>query len=159
VLKQLSSLTVEADGRYATDRELQFLKDYLQSVDQRISAYEKVRDAADTIIAEMEAEKNLRNQTEKEKLFYIGSDDRSQTCLRDMRGILRCSAAAMLVDDLERMRQAVLLWYYTIVRAFGYQKDAEVIYRLLEELVEKNLTEEEAELMKPILQLNCTILR
>jgi len=52
-----------------------------------------------------------------------------------------------------------LLWYYTIVRAFGYQKDAEVIYRLLEELVEKNLTEEEAELMKPILQLNCTILR
>ncbi|MBE9170846.1 allophycocyanin [Pleurocapsales cyanobacterium LEGE 06147] len=159
MLKQLSSLTVEADGRYATDRELQFLKDYFTSVDQRISAYEKVRDAADTILAEMEAEKNVRNQTEKEKLFYIGSDDRSQTCLRDMRGILRCSAAAMLIDDLERMRQAVLLWYYTIVRAFGYEKDTEIMYRLLEKLVDKHLTEEEAELMKPILQLNYTILR
>ncbi len=159
MLKQLSSLMIEADGRYATERELQFLKDYLQSVDQRISTYEKVRDAADIIISEIEAEKNLRNQTEQEKLFYMGSEDRSQTCLRDMKGILRCSAAAMLVDDLERMRQAVLLWYYTIVRAFSYQKDAEIMYRLLEKLVEKNLTEEEAELMKPILQLNYTILR
>ncbi len=159
MLKQLSSLMIEADGRYATERELQFLKDYLQSVDQRISTYEKVRDAADIIISEIEAEKNLRNQTEQEKLFYMGSEDRSQTCLRDMKGILRCSAAAMLVDDLERMRQAVLLWYYTIVRAFSYQKDAEIMYRLLEKLVEKHLTEEEAELMKPILQLNYTILR
>ncbi len=159
MLKQLSSLTVKTDGRYATEGELQFLKDYLDSANQRISTYEKVRDAADTIMAEIEAEKNVRNQTEKEKLFYLGSDDRSQTCLRDMRAILRCSAAAMLIDDLERMRQAVLLWYYTIVRAFSYENDAEIMFRLLKELVDKHLTEAEAELMKPILQLNCTILR
>ena len=45
MLSQLKNLGLETDGRYATDAELAFLKAYLQSARQRISAYEKIRDA------------------------------------------------------------------------------------------------------------------
>jgi hypothetical protein len=158
MLKQLARLTVEADGRYATSGELQFLKDYLASVEQRVSAYEKIRDAADEMIAEVEAEKNTRNQSKQEKVFYLGTEDRSSVCIRDMRGILRCSAATMLLGDLDRMREAVLVWYQTIVRAFSYEKDTEMMYQFLEGIVKKQLTPEEFAVVKPMLQLNYTIL-
>jgi len=42
MLKQLSRLSNETEGRYASTVELQFIKDYVNSVDTRISAYEKI---------------------------------------------------------------------------------------------------------------------
>ena len=50
MLNQLSRLSVEADGRYATSEELQFLKDYIQSLDLRLSAYEKISAAQTEIV-------------------------------------------------------------------------------------------------------------
>ena len=50
MLNQLSRLSVEADGRYATTEELQFLKDYIQSLDLRLSAYEKISAAQTEIV-------------------------------------------------------------------------------------------------------------
>ena len=159
MLTQLSRLSIEADGRYASDRELKFLKDYFETAETRISAYEKIRDAEEAIFERVEMEKKTRNQTQKEKLFYMGEEDRSATCLRDMRGILRRCASGMLVNDIDRLRESALLWYYTIVCSFGYEKDTQIMYQFLEKVVKEHLTPEEADLIKPALQLNCTILR
>lgn len=159
MLKQLDRLTMEADGRYATESELQFLKNYLQSVDSRISCYEKIRDASEDIIDRVKAEKNACNQENGDTLFYLGVEDRADTCIRDMKGVLRCGAAAILINDPERMRDAVLLWYYTIVRAFNYARDTQTIYPVLEKIVNSYLTPEEQQLAKPILKLNYTILK
>jgi hypothetical protein len=158
MLKQLARLAIDTDGRYATDSELKFLKNYLDSFEQRLSAYEKIRDRAETTIEEVKAERKALNEANNSQLFYLGSEDRSETCLRDMKGILRCCAAAILIDDAERMRQAVLLWYYTIVRAFKYEKDTKIMYQVLENITNKFLTQEEAKLAKPIFKLNYTIL-
>jgi Phycobilisome protein len=158
MLKQLANLTIDADGRYATDSELQFLKNYLDSADRRVKIYEKLRDRAETIIEEVKAERNALNEAKNDRLFYLGEEDRSATCIRDMTGILRCCAGAILSGDADRMREAVLLWYYTIVRAFGYENDTLIMYRVLEKIANKYLTEEEAKLAKPIFQLNHTIL-
>lgn len=154
MLKQLARLSIEADGRYATDQELKFISDYLQSVESRVSAYEKIRDAAENIIEQVKADKQARNNYS----FYLGPNDRSETCLRDMPNVLRCSASAMLINDLDRMREGVLIWYQTIVRAFGYEQNAKLNYQILENIVRDNLSPEEAELMMPVLQLNYTIL-
>lgn len=158
MLTQLDRLSIEADGRYASDRELQFLNDYFQSLDTRISVYEKIRDAEAEIFEQVESEKKTRNQEQNDRLFYLGSEDRSDTCLRDMKGILRRCAATMLINDIDQMREAVLLWYQTIVCAFSYERDTEIMYRFLDKAVKEYLTPEEAELVKPFLQLNCTIL-
>ncbi len=54
MLTQLTRLSVETDGRYAKLEEVQFLKDYLQSMDVRLSAYEKIRAAQEQIILQVE---------------------------------------------------------------------------------------------------------
>ena len=154
MLKQLARLSVEADGRYATDQELQFLKNYLQSVDQRITSYEKIRDAEEKILHRLEAEKRML----QENLFAMGSRDITQICRRDMTMMLRCSAAAMLVDDLDCLREGLLLWYRTIVQAFNYQDYAKINYQIIQKVVKMYLEPEEAELIMPALQLDHSLL-
>ena len=154
MLKQLARLSLEADGRYATDRELKFLKNYLQSIDQRITSYKKIRDAEEKILHRLEAEKRMLD----ENLFKMGSHDITQICRRDMTMMLRCSAAAMLVDDLDCLREGLLLWYQTIVKAFSYQGYAKINYKLLQKVIKMYLDPEEVELIMPALQLNHSIL-
>jgi hypothetical protein len=185
MLTQLARLSLEVDGRYATDQELQFLEDYLQTVDQRLSAYEKIRNAEEKIthkvkqLAYLSAgfETNLVTEQELQPLdsFHnqsiekrvdnyekirqvIVSKDMTQMCVRDLTLTLRFSATAMLIDDLDGLRNALLIWYQTIVRCFGFQKFTVVVYKILQEVVSEHLTPEEAELIMPALQLDHSIL-
>ena len=154
MLKQLSHLSVEADGRYATDQELQFLKNYLQSLDQRISAYEKIRDAEEDIMERTKAQIDSQNPN----LFSRDSQDLSSVWRRDVGIILRCSAAAMLINDLDRLREGLLLWHRTIVNANKTLPISQITYYVIPEIIQQHLTAEEAELMMPVLQLDQSIL-
>ena len=154
MLKQLARLSVEADGRYATEQELKFLKDYLQSVDRRVSAYEKIRDAEEKIIDGVEA----KMRSVDPNLLSRGSDDITSICKRDRKQLLRCSAAAMLTDDLDRLRDGLLLWQRTIVHAFNDERPTQANYQVMPEIVKEYLTPEEAELLMPALQLDEAIL-
>ena len=154
MLTQLSRLSVEADGRYATAQELQFLKDYLQSLELRVSAYEKIRAAEAEIIYLVEAKKQSLNVN----LFQLGSQDVTEVCRRDMVKILRHAAAALLVNDFDYLRSSLLLWCRTIVHAFKYKSYAEVTYQVLQDVVEQYLTPQEATLFRPILELNRIVL-
>ena len=154
MLKQLVRLNIEADGRYATDQELQFLEDYLQSVDKRISSYKKIRDAEKEIMEQTKAQLD----SEHPNLFSRGSQDLSAIWQRDMDIVLRCSAAAMLLNDLDWLRESVLLWQRTIVNANKTRQISQLTYQVLLQIVKQFITEEEAELMMPALQLDQSIL-
>ena len=88
----------------------------------------------------------------------MGDRDITQVCRRDMTKMLRCSAAAMLIDDLDYLREGLLLWYQTIVRAFNYQRYAKVNYEIVQKVMKMYLAPEEIELIMPILQLNHSLL-
>jgi hypothetical protein len=154
MLKQLAHLSLDTDGRYATDGELQFLEDYLESIDTRMSAYQKIHDSFKEIVLEVEKRQSKINP----KLYFMGSRDTTEICRRDLIDIFCCSAANMLFDDLDRLRDAVLIWYKTIVEAFGYKDCTKITYQVLQEVVAEYLTPEEMELMLPFLKLNETIL-
>lgn len=154
MLKQLTRLSIEADGRYATELELKFLKDYLDSVDVRINAYEKIRDQEDEILQQWEAVK--RNQ--KEDLFYMGDYDITEICHRDQTNSLRLAATAMLLDELALFREGLLIWYKTIAKSCKYQAYAKINYLLIQDVIRSYLNLEESELMIPIFQLKQTIL-
>ena len=154
MLKQLSQLNIEADGRYATDQELQFLKNYLQSVEQRISAYEKIRDAEEEIMDQTKAQIDAQNPN----LFNRDSQDLSSVWRRDVGIILRSSATAMLINDLDRLREGLLLWQRTIVNANKTLPISQATYDVLSEIIKQFLSAEEAELMMPVLQLDQSIL-
>ena len=154
MLKQLSQLNIEADGRYATDQELQFLKNYLQSIEQRISAYEKIRDAEEEIMAQTKAQIDAQNPN----LFNRDSQDLSSVWRRDVGIVLRYSAAAMLINDLDRLRESLLLWHRTIVNANKTLPISQATYDVLSESIKQYLSPEEAELMMPVLQLDQSVL-
>jgi hypothetical protein len=149
MLKQFADLTLEADGRYAEDYELKFLEDYLDSQDIRMSAYVKIRDSAKEIVEAVRVAKNKRNPDFQD--YYA-------TCKRDLIDLIRYCAAALLFDDMERLRTNMLLWFQTISRAYNFENDNIDTYEVLLQVIPQFLTPEEAKLALPIFELNCVVL-
>lgn len=154
MLKQLESLSLTAEGRYATAKELQFLRDFLPTVDLRINAYRKIRDVEDEIIEQL----HNRMREINPGIFKTKSGDVSGICQRDIKIILRNAIAAMLINDLDRLREDLLLWQKTITKAFKIKHIATLTHTIMPEIIEQFLTPDEFDLIKPVLQLNQAIL-
>lgn len=154
MLNQLSRLSVEADGRYATSEELQFLKDYIQSLDLRLDAYEKISAAHAEIVNSVETQVRATNPD----LFRKGNRDVTATCKRDRFDVLRYSAATVLSNDLDHLRESFLLWYRTIIRVFQDRQAAAISYQVMLEVLKKHLTPQEVALISPVMGLNQVIL-
>ncbi len=154
MLKQITKLTIEADGRYATEQELKFIKDYLDSADLRLSAYEKISNKSEEVLDKTKAMLDKKNP----KLFARESKDLSSIWRRDVAIILRCSVAAMLVNDLDWLRDSLLLWHRTIVNANKTQHISEATYSVMPQVLAEYLTDEEIKLILPVLQLNQSVL-
>lgn len=154
MLKQLERLCLATEGRYATNQELQFIRDYLPTVDLRLSAYQKIVDAEAEIIEELEA----KIRTMQPDIFQIASGDVSSLYQRDTKSILRGAIAAMLTDDLERVREHLLLWHRTIIKAVKVQHIAVLVHQTMPEIIKQFLSSEEFAIVLPFLQLNQAVL-
>ncbi len=155
MLKQLDRLSNETEGRYASSAELQFIKDYLNSVETRLSAYEKLQLVESEIVSKVA---EIRSAEEPELFGKVSQVDGTSVCRRDFTNILRHSAAALLFDDRDRMPENFLLWYKTIVKSFNYDRAAGVTYRVMQDVTDEYLTPQESALFNPILQLNQVVL-
>ncbi len=159
MLKQLARLSVEADGRYATASELQFLKDYLKTADLRVSAYKKVQGAVGKIIDQVEAKsKSIAPNAFSTKVFHSDEKNCTDMFRRDTTMILELSAAAMLIDDLDRLREGFLVWHRTILYAINVEYCTQVMCQVLPDVVKEYLTPEEADLMMPALGTSKAVL-
>ena len=107
MLKQFKQLISETEGRFATDTELQFIKDYLDSAESRLGAYKKIRDHEEEILDAVEADA-ISVQPD---VFVIGGQNRQSTARRDSQYVIRHLAISMLSNDLERFRDGVLVWH------------------------------------------------
>ncbi|MGF1602016.1 MAG: allophycocyanin [Thermosynechococcaceae cyanobacterium] len=154
MLKQLKRVSIDAGGRFATEAELQFLKDYLASVAHRISAYEKIRDQEEKIMDQVEEKACAQNP----RVFYKGTQDRSDICRRDRKYLLKSMAAAMLISDLDRLRDGMLLWQRTLVKAFQNDQASQVTYQVMPKVMEQQLTPAEMKQIMPALQLSQALL-
>jgi len=153
MLKELARLSVTSEGRYATDAELKFLENYFTTVDNRFSAYQKIRDARDTIAERVETQKR---QTSK-SLSYLEGRDITYVCQRDMVELLRYVMSSMLLDDMDYLRDGILIWYQTIVKAYKYTEHDQSIYEILQKVVNTYLTPEEASIVIPVLEVTHTL--
>ena len=150
MLSQLQELGKTADGRYATDAELEFLSHYLKSFNLRLSAYTKVQAAEVKIIQEVQNQMRSLDPS----LFWSDQGDATSKWRRDTIRVLRYSAIAMLFNDAELLRDHLLYWMQTIMKAFGAQRSCEVTYQVMQDVVCQHLTPAEAKLLCPILELN-----
>jgi hypothetical protein len=153
MLTQLSNLALETDGRYATAEELQFLKDYLKTTDQRIQAYQKIRDNEPFMIEDLHDQAKAVGAN-----LYKGSKDVSSFFKRDQKHALRTGAAAMLFNDLDFLREGLLLWHRTILKAFGVEQPSQVACQVWPEVISKYLSPDQCKLMAPSIGLIRAIL-
>lgn len=154
MLNQLEQLSITAEGRYATAQELQPLKNYFPTVGVRLSAYQKIHEHEAEIIEQLRV-KMIEKQPH---IFNLVDRDVTALYVRDTMIVLRIAAAAMLVDDLDRVRENILLWQRTITKAFKVKHIAALAHSTMPEIVEQFLTPEEFTLIKPILMLNQAVL-
>lgn len=154
MLSQLARLSMEADGRYASAAELQFLKDYFQSLNHRMSAYKKIQASEKEILRQVETQM----QSIDPNIFRRGSQDVTAKCRGDFAQVLRHSAAALLINDTERLRDRLLLWLQTILGAVQVKQTSPVTYDVMKKVMKQHLTAEEASLFVPILEIDRTIL-
>nr|ADO84672.1 ApcA1 [Acaryochloris sp. HICR111A] len=154
MFSQFSRLIVEADGRYATDAELAFVKSYLNSAKQRIDAYESIREAEELIMDK--AEECLEAQDPQ--VFMKGTREVRDICRRDRKSTLRYSAAAMLFNDLDRLKDSLLLWQRTIVHAVKDEQVSQQTWAVMPEVLREYVDAESVDLMMPALHLTQALL-
>jgi hypothetical protein len=151
MLSLLYDLSVQTDGRYATDSELEVVKEYLESYSLRLSAYRKLQLAEARIVEQVQARIKRVNPG---ALAYDDANI-SQLCERDMLYVLRYSAITLLINDTNLLEERVIIWLQTIMRSFKHHlKRCDVTYRVLQEVVQQHLTPAEAALFCPIIELN-----
>ncbi|MBT9312918.1 globin family protein [Leptothoe kymatousa] len=147
MLSHIETLIREVDGRYATDNELLFMQNYLQTARLRFNAYQKIQKSERAIIQQV---KQKLKATEPQ-LLRRGKADISAKWQRDTVRVLRFCAHAMLVADEEGLEESLLLWFQSIMRAFKAQQSCDITYKTMQDVVRQYLTPQEAELFCPIL--------
>ena len=154
MLNQLERLSIDTEGRFATEQELRLLKDYFPTVNLRMSAYQKIRDREDEIMNRL----HEKMRQLEPNIFQIASGDVTALFQRDTRIVLRSTIAAMLIDDLDRLRETILLWQRTITKAFKVKHIAALTHNTMPSIIEQFLTPEEYTLIIPFLRLNQAVL-
>lgn len=147
MLSQIEALVREVDGRYATDAELIFLQNYLQTARLRFSTYQKMQKAEPEIIRQVKQKLKATNP----QLLRRGKVDLSPKWQRDTVRVFRHCVHALLVADEQGLEENFLLWFQSVMRSFKAQKSCDVTYKVMQDVVRQYLTPQEAELFCPIL--------
>ncbi len=150
MLSQTRALLQATEGRYATDAELQFLEDYAQSFPARLRAYQALRQQE----RELMQKTYMRLRSRHPEIFASWDKNTIRNWQRDTTWVLRFSALAMLLDDEETLRDRLMLWFQTIMRAFNMQKTCYHTYTTLKELSLEMLGQESGLLLGQILETN-----
>lgn len=154
MLSQLQKLSRDTDGRYATDDELRFIADYLRLYELRLQTYQRLQQVEALIVQEVYQKMRAIDPT----LFANTDGDISVKWKRDTIRVMRYSAIAMLLNDPDALCERLLYWMQSIMKAFGAQKSCKVTYEVMQEVVRRHLTPEQAEVFCPILAVNQRLL-
>ncbi len=154
MLSQLDSLSSAVDGRYATDEELQFLTRLNQSFALRLQTYRRIQEIETTLVQQVYTQLKLRDPN----LLLSGGEDMTRKWKGDTVRCIRYAAIALLLDDIDSLRERFLFWYQTIMKAFGAQHSCQVTYEVMQQVARQNLTPPQAALFCPILEIHRQIL-
>jgi hypothetical protein len=154
MLSQTNSLVIATDGRYASNLELDFLEEYIESYAVRLRAYQKLCSDERTIVQDVCDKVRAINSN----FLVQGNVDISAKCKQDTIRVLRYSVAALLLNDPHMLQEKLLFWFQTVMRAFGTERSCEITYIVMQEVIQNYLTAEEVKLFSPILELNRTTL-
>jgi Phycobilisome protein len=149
MLSQLKHLSLEVDGRYATDAELQFMTDYVHSFNLRVQTYQKLQELEPKLLQQAYTKIQSLDPT----ILVRGKDNLSDKWKNDTVRVLRYVAVAVLMNDPDTLQEKFLLWFQTIIRAVGMVHPCNVTYEVLQDVAKQHLTPPQASLVCPLLEL------
>jgi hypothetical protein len=149
MLSQLDQLCRATEDRFAQDQELEFLEDYVQSFHLRKQLYSKLRSVENELVQKV----YNQLQAKHPDLLKVGNQDMSAKWQKDTLRVLRYIAHAVLMNDMETYRQRFLLWFQTIMKAFGTQESCQVTYEIMTLVLQRSLPPQEYALIEPFLKL------
>lgn len=155
MLTQFAKLSVNADGRYASDQELLFLHQYLQTIRLRLSAYLKIQAAEPEMVQQVLRQlKEIDPRLVQSDTIAAGNGDLTAKWQRDTVRVLRYAAIALLIDDPEFFKERLLLWFQTVMRAFKAERSCNATYVVMQAVIQNYLTPEEAQFFLPLLEMS-----
>ncbi|MEM9005614.1 MAG: phycobilisome protein [Cyanobacteria bacterium P01_F01_bin.86] len=154
MLQQLEQLCADTDGRYATDAELMFFQNYLQTARLRFLLYQKIQKLEPQLIQKVLMQLKANNPD----LLKMGATDLTAKWQRDTVRTLRYAATALLTDDPDIFRDRMLIWFQTIMKSFKAETSCDATYQILQTILKQALTPEEAELFCPLIEMSRAIL-
>jgi Phycobilisome protein len=154
MISQFQTLSEKSDGRYAGDEELAFLSSYIDTYALRMQTYQKLQAAESQIVQQVLA----KIKSTDPALLIHDKQDFTAKWKTDTIRVLRYSAAALLSDDLNTHQERFLLWFQTVMRAFGTSRSCNTTYMLMQEVIRQYLTPMQAALFCPILERNRRVL-
>lgn len=154
MLSQFISLSSLADGRYATDAELQFITNYVESFELRVQTYLRLQELESVLVQQT----YIKMRSIDPSLFSYNNTDISAKWRQDTIRVLRYVAVTVLIDDAKVLRERFLFWFCTVMKAFNAQRSCNMTYQVLQAIVKQHLTASQANLVCPILELTrCTL--
>ncbi len=155
MLSQLQKLSSQTEGRYATDAELGFVSEFGRSFYLRVQTYQRLQAMEAVIVQEVLTKIQF---LEPSLLHSNNNADLTAKWKRDTIRVLRYSAIAMLLNDPDSLRDRLLFWFRSVMKAFGAERSCSVTYAVMQEVVKRHLTETQANLFCPILEMNRQVL-
>ena len=149
MLSQIDGLCRASEDRFAQDTELEFLEDYVNSFALRKTIYGKLRSTEKLLVQKVYAQ--LLSQ--EPDLLKSANQDLTAKWTTDTLRVLRYISHAILMNDKETYRQRFLLWFQTIMKAFGTQRSCRVTYEVMAAVLQKSLTPQEYQIVLPFLEL------
>lgn len=149
MLSQLQALEQATADRYATDTELEFLATFGQAFVQRQELYTLIQSIEHKLVEETY---QLLDQKYPEVLQVKGMDFAAKWKVDTVR-VVRYIAAAVLLDDAATFQERFLLWFQTVMRAFGVRRNCYLTYEAMKVVFYQHLTQPQYQLVEPLLQL------
>ncbi len=150
MLSQMQRLSLEVEGRYATDEELKFIPEYLKTYELRLQTYQKLQEIEATVIQQVQDKMQAQHPVTSPN----GNTDLLAKSKRDSTFTWRYTAATMLLDDQDTLRERYLLWKQTMIRTCSASGRASETYSLMQDVAKQHLNPQQSALIIPILELS-----
>ncbi|MCM1983824.1 allophycocyanin [Lyngbya confervoides] len=154
MLKQFKQLALETEGRYATESELDFIHVFIESAQNRIKTYEKIRNEEESLLDDIQATAIEIDA----HAFYRDNQDMQAVGRRDRKFLLRHIAASLLIADIDRLRDGLLIWLSTIMKAQRVERLSSILCQAERRVLEQRLSTTEFETIKSALAVSQSLI-
>ena len=142
---QLEALFNEPERHYLRSEELNRLRQYVNSLPERLTVYRRLRD--DEIAIMQPVADALEKQMPQEPVETI------EHCLKHALLVLRYCAMAMLLDEAVLVEQRLQSWLPLMAEVYNTQAVNRVLYPLLNQRLTEVFTTQQICLLRPALKV------